>query len=92
VSELETELRAALDLLLIEAWNSEQAAMGNPILLTLCDKLNIMASTHIRKLHWYELNQRDVIDKLEEILRERMYARLNRSNSSVIMPIRVFWV
>ena len=59
ISELRTELQAALvdlghksafDLLLKEAWNPEQAAMGNSTLPTVSDKLNIMASIHNRKL------------------------------------------
>jgi hypothetical protein len=59
ISGLKTELQAALvdlghksafDLLLKEAWNPEQAAMGNSSLPTVCDKLNIMASIHNRKL------------------------------------------
>src|ERR687886_206319 len=59
ISELRTELQAALvnlghknafDLLLKEAWNPEQAAMGNSTLPTVTDKLNIMASIHNRKL------------------------------------------
>jgi polyhydroxyalkanoate synthesis regulator phasin len=37
-------------LLLKEAWNPEQAAMGNSTLPTVSDKLNIMASMHNRKL------------------------------------------
>ena len=57
ISELRTELQAALvdlghknafDLLLKEAWNPEQAAMGNSTLPTVSDKLNIMASIHNR--------------------------------------------
>ena len=59
ISELRTELHAALvdlshknafDLLLKEAWNPEQAAMGNSTLPTVSDKLNVMASIHNRKL------------------------------------------
>jgi hypothetical protein len=59
ISELRTELQAALvdlghknafDLLLKEAWNPEQAAMGNSSLPTICDKLNVMAAVHVRKL------------------------------------------
>jgi Na+/phosphate symporter len=59
ISELRTELQAALvdlshksafDLLLKEAWNPEQAAMGNSTLPTISDKLNVMASIHNRKL------------------------------------------
>jgi hypothetical protein len=79
ISELKMELQAALvdlghknafDLLLKEAWNSEQAAMGNSTLPTVCDKLNIMASIHNRKLLaalMRELNERDsIIEKFEE--------------------------
>ena len=79
ISELKMELQAALvdlghksafDLLLKEAWNPEQAAMGNSTLPTVCDKLNVMASIHNRKLIAAlarELNQRDlIINKLEE--------------------------
>ena len=59
ISELRTELQAALvdlshksafDLLLKEAWNPEQAAMGNSTLPTVSDKLNVVASIHNRKL------------------------------------------
>ena len=79
LSELKMELQAALvdlghknafGLLLKEAWNPEQAAMGNSTLPTICDKLNIMASIHNRKLIAAlarELNKRDsIIDKFEE--------------------------
>ena len=78
ISELKMELQAALvdlghknafDLLLKEAWNSEQAAMGNSTLPTVCDKLNIMASIHNRKLIASlvrALNERDsIIEKFE---------------------------
>jgi hypothetical protein len=59
ISEMRIELQAALvdlnhksafDLLLKEAWNPEQAAMGNSTLPTVSDKLNVMASIHNRKL------------------------------------------
>jgi hypothetical protein len=79
ISELRMELQATLvdlghksafDLLLKEAWNPEQAAMGNSNLPTVCDKLNVMASIHNRKLIAAlsrELNQKDaIIKKLEE--------------------------
>ena len=81
ISELKMELQAALvdlghknafDLLLKEAWNCEQAAMGNSTLPTVCDKLNIMAAVHNRKLIAAlvrEINQRDSMnDKFEERL------------------------
>jgi hypothetical protein len=79
ISELKMELQAALvdlghksafDLLLKEAWNSEQAAMGNSTLPTVCDKLNIMASIHNRKLIAAlvrELIERNsILEKFEE--------------------------
>jgi flavorubredoxin len=79
ISELKMELQAALvdlghksafDLLLKEAWNSEQAAMGNSTLPTVCDKLNIIASIHNRKLIvalMRKLNERDsMTEKFEE--------------------------
>lgn len=79
LSELKMELQAALvdlghksafELLLKEAWNPEQAAMGNSSLPTICDKLNIVASIHNRKLIatlTREINQRDsILEKLEE--------------------------
>jgi hypothetical protein len=79
VSDLQTELKAALvdlghksafDLLLKEAWNPEQAAMGNSTLPTVLDKLNVMSTIHIRKLIATlvrENGQSDaVIGKLEE--------------------------
>jgi hypothetical protein len=62
----------AFDLLLKEAWNPEQAAMGNSTLPTVCDKLNVMAAIHNRKLIaalGRELKERDsIIEKLEERL------------------------
>jgi len=70
ISELKMELQAAIvdlghknafDLLLKEAWNPEQAAMGNSALPTVCD---VIASIHNRKLIaalGMELNQKDLI-------------------------------
>jgi hypothetical protein len=79
VSDLTTELKAALvdlghksafDLLLKEAWNPEVAALGNSTLPTVCDKLNVMSTIHLRKLIATlvrENGQRDaIIGKLEE--------------------------
>jgi hypothetical protein len=78
VSDLHTELKAALDLshksvveiLLKEAWYPEVAAMGNSTLPTVLDKLNVMSTIHLRKLIATlvrENGQRDaVIAKLEE--------------------------
>ena len=59
VAELKSELQSAMvdlghksafDLILKDAWSREQAAMGNSTLPTVCDKLNLMASIHNRKL------------------------------------------
>jgi septal ring factor EnvC (AmiA/AmiB activator) len=62
--------KSAFDLLLKEAWNPEQAAMGNSTLPTVSDKLNVMASIHNRKLIAVlakELKEKDVeIDELKE--------------------------
>jgi len=79
ISELRTELQAALvdlghksafDFLLKEAWNPEQAAMGNSTLPTVSDKQNVMASIHNRKLIASlarDLNEQgSIIEKLEE--------------------------
>jgi hypothetical protein len=62
--------KSAFDLLLKEAWNPEQAAMGNSSLPTVCDKLNIMPAIHNRKLVAAlvrELREKDeIIEKFEE--------------------------
>ena len=58
MSDMRTELQGAfVDLghkkafdSLLKAWSSEQAAMGNSTLPTVCDKLSIVASVHLRKL------------------------------------------
>lgn len=59
IAELKSELQAAMvdldhqtafDLILRDAWSHEQAAMGNSTLPTVCDKLNLIASIHNRKL------------------------------------------
>jgi predicted transcriptional regulator len=51
-----------------EAWNPDQAAMGNSTLPTVRDKLNIMASIHNRKLIAAlsrELREKD--DEIQEL-------------------------
>ena len=62
--------KGAFDLLLKEAWNPEQAAMGNSTLPTVSDKLTVMASIHNRKLIAVlaeELKEKDVeIDELRQ--------------------------
>ena len=98
ISELRTELQAALvdlghkaafDLLLKEAWNPEQAAMGNSTLPIVSDKLNVMASIHNRKLIAAlakELKQKDSeiqelkcnITSLENKLNDMMYVERKR--------------
>jgi len=64
--------KSAFDLLLREAWNSEQAAMGNSTLPTLCDKLNIMASIHNRKLIAGLVRELNGIDSIIEKFEERI--------------------
>ena len=86
-----TSTKSAFDLLLKEAWNPEQAAMGNSTLPTVCDKLNIMAAIHLRKLIATlvrELSQRDsVIDKLDErigVLEDRLKEMKKQPNTALI--------
>jgi hypothetical protein len=59
VAELKSELQSAMvdlghksafDSILKDAWSREQAAMGNSTLPTVCDKLNLIAAIHNRKL------------------------------------------
>lgn len=77
ISELKSELQSAMvdlghksafDLILRDAWSREQAAMSNSTLPTVCDKLNLIASIHNRKLTATmarELKEKDVkIDQL----------------------------
>lgn len=49
-SLIDLDLKQAFDLLLKEAWNAEQAAMGNSNMPTVLDKLNLTANIHNRKL------------------------------------------
>ena len=77
VAELKSEFQAAMvdlghksafDLILRDAWSREQAAMGNSTLPTVCDKLNLIASIHNRKLTAgmaRELKEKDV--KLKQL-------------------------
>jgi hypothetical protein len=89
VAELKSELQSAMvdlghksafDLILKDAWSREQAAMGNSTLPTVCDKLNLMASVHNRKLTAAianELKEKDLkikqlsnkIDKLDNTIK-----------------------
>jgi hypothetical protein len=83
IAELKSELQSAMvdlghksafDLILRDAWSREQAAMGNSTLPTVCDKLNLMASIHNRKLVSImarELKDNDVkIDQLSSKVTE----------------------
>jgi hypothetical protein len=101
VSDLTTELKGALvdlghksafDLLLKEAWNPEVAAMGNSTLPTVCDKLNVMSTIHLRKLIATlvrENGQRDaVIEKLEErikVLEDWLNEMKSKPNTDVTL-------
>jgi hypothetical protein len=93
ISELRTELQAALvdlghksafDLLLKEAWNPEQAAMGNSTLPTVSDKLNVMASIHNRKL--IAALSRELKEKDAEVqeLRQNIISLENKLNELFI--------
>ena len=84
--------KSAFDLLLKEAWNPEQAAMGNSTLPTVCYKLNVMSTIHLRKLIATlvrENGQRDaVIGRLEErigVLESRLNEIKKQSNTDVSM-------
>src|SRR5439155_8855544 len=81
ISDLKTELQAALidlghknafDLLLKEAWNPEQAAMGNSTLPTVIDKLNVMASIHNRKMIAALIRELKEKDSIIEELRQKI--------------------
>ena len=72
--------KSAFDLLLKEAWNPEQAAMGNSTLPTVSDKLNVMASIYNRKLIAVltkELKEKDV--EIEE-LKQQVSSLENKLN------------
>ena len=63
-----------------EAWNPEQAAMGNSTLPTVSDKLNVMASIHNRKL--IAVLSREIKEKDSEIqeLRQTVTSLENKLN------------
>jgi hypothetical protein len=62
----------AFDLLLKEAWNPEQAAMGNSTLPTVIDKLNVMASIHNRKMIAALIRELKEKDSIIEELRQKI--------------------
>jgi hypothetical protein len=64
--------KSAFNLLLKEAWNPEQAAMGNSSLPTVCDKLNIMASIHNRKLVAALVRELKEKDETIQVFEERI--------------------
>jgi hypothetical protein len=81
ISEMRSDLQAALvdlghknafDLLLKEAWNPEQAAMGNSTLPTVIDKLNVMASIHNRKMIAALIRELKEKDSIIEELRQKI--------------------
>ncbi|MEP6576397.1 MAG: hypothetical protein ABJB85_08220 [Nitrososphaerota archaeon] len=82
MSDLRTELQGAfIDLghkkafdLLLKAWSSEQAAMGNSTLPTVCDKLSIVASVHNRKLIATLMNELKEKDSIIQDLENRLIA------------------
>ena len=82
MSDLRTELQGAfIDLghkkafdLLLKTWSSEQAAMGNSTLPTVCDKLSIVASVHNRKLIATLMNELKEKDSIIQDLENRLIA------------------
>lgn len=81
IAEMRSDLQAALvdlghknafDLLLKEAWNPEQAAMGNSTLPTVIDKLNVMASIHNRKMIAALIRELKDKDSVIEELRQKI--------------------
>ena len=95
ISGLKTELQAALvdlghksafDLLLKEAWNPEQAAMGNSSLPKVCDKLNIMAAIHNRKLVAALVRELRDKDEIIEKFEERIIAIENQLEEAKMAP------
>jgi len=87
ISELKIELQAALvdlghksafDLLLKEARNPEQAAMGNSTSPTVCDKLNIMALIHNKKLIAVLVKESKERDLILEDLEQKIISLENR--------------
>jgi hypothetical protein len=81
IAEMRSDLQAALvdlghknafDLLLKEAWNPEQAAMGNSTLPTVIDKLNVMASIHNRKMIAALIRELKEKDSMIEELRQKI--------------------
>jgi hypothetical protein len=81
IAEMRSDLQAALvdlghknafDLLLREAWNPEQAAMGNSTLPTVIDKLNVMASIHNRKMIAALIRELKEKDSIIEELRQKV--------------------
>jgi predicted transcriptional regulator len=74
-------------LLLKEAWNPEQAAMGNSTLPTVSDKLNVMASIYNRKLIAVlakELKEKDV--EIEEL--KQNIASLQEKLNDIYMEMK----
>jgi hypothetical protein len=78
--------KSAFDLLLKEAWNPEQAAMGNSSLPTVCDKLNIMAAIHNRKLAAALVRELREKDEIIEKFEERIIAIENQLNEMKRAP------
>ena len=81
IADMRSDLQAALvdlghknafDLLLKEAWNPEQAAMGNSTLPTVIDKLNVMASIHNRKMIAALIRELKEKDSIIEELRQKV--------------------
>ncbi|MCP8308408.1 MAG: hypothetical protein H3Z54_06900 [archaeon] len=82
-SLIDLDHKQAFDLLLKEAWNSEQAAMGNSNMPTVLDKLNLTASIHNRKLIESLKRKLEEKDRVIEELREELADLKARIESKV---------
>lgn len=88
ISDLRTELQGAfVDLghkkafdLLMKAWSAEQAAMGNSTLPTVCDKLNIVANVHNRKIIGTLANELKDKDAIIQDLENKIIELQDKSN------------
>ena len=68
-----------------KAWNPEVAAMGNSTLPTVCDKLNVMSTIHLRKLIATLVRENGQRDTIIEKLEERIKVLEDRLNEMKIM-------
>jgi len=82
-SLIDLDHKQAFDLLLKEAWNAEQAAMGNSNMPTVLDKLNLTANIHNRKLIEALKRKLEEKDRIIEELKEELADLRARIESKV---------